>query len=151
MISVLVEGDDTNEPIADAARGRLDGHIVLDRALANRNHFPAIDVLASISREFQRVSTEDPRETAGNIRRMLALCKEVEDLVQIGAYRPGARPEVDRALALAPELDAVLQQGVWERSSLDAAAEALADIAGRPLPVAETEGEPTAEQNGGAA
>ena len=81
------------------------------------------------------MSSEEQREVAGEIRRVLALSKEVEDLVQIGAYRPGARPEVDRALSLGPELAGVLRQGLWERSSMEDSLAALGELARRPMPL----------------
>jgi flagellar biosynthesis/type III secretory pathway ATPase len=94
--TVLVEGDDHNEPIADAVRGILDGHIVLSRDLAARNHYPAIDVLHSISRTMPEVTTPEHRLRAGAVREWLATLRDNEDLVSVGAYVPGSNPRIDR-------------------------------------------------------
>lgn len=98
LYTVLVDGDDHNEPIADAARGILDGHVVLDRALAVRGHFPAIDVLGSVSRVVSKVTTADQRRDAVTLRSVLAARRSANDLIDIGAYRPGANPLVDAAV-----------------------------------------------------
>jgi len=98
IYSVLVEGDDTNEPIADAVRGILDGHIVLSRDLAARNHYPAIDILASISRTMPDVTEREHRQKAGQVREWLATLRDSEDLVSVGAYTPGSNPRIDAAL-----------------------------------------------------
>ncbi len=116
--SVLVEGDDMNEPIADAARGILDGHIVLDRKFAHRGHYPAIDVLASISRCMKDVVTDEHTEAAVKFRELLAAYAEAEDLINLGGYVRGANPVVDRAIEMKPELDAFLKQGIYESDSL---------------------------------
>ncbi|MCC7123583.1 MAG: FliI/YscN family ATPase [Acidobacteria bacterium] len=99
IYSVLVDGDDTNEPIADAVRGILDGHIVLSRDLAGRNHYPAIDILASISRTMPDVTSQDHRRKAGQVREWLATLRDSEDLVSVGAYSKGSNPRIDTALA----------------------------------------------------
>ena len=98
IYTVLVEGDDTNEPISDAVRGILDGHIVLSRDLASRNHYPAIDVLASVSRTMPDVTTPEHRLRAGQVRDWLATLKETEDLLSVGAYTPGTNARIDAAL-----------------------------------------------------
>jgi len=98
IYSVLVEGDDTNEPIADAVRGILDGHIVLSRELAGRNHYPAIDVLQSISRTMPDVTASDHRRRAAQVREWLATLRDTEDLVSVGAYVRGTTPRIDQAL-----------------------------------------------------
>ncbi len=108
--TVLVEGDDLNEPIADTVRGILDGHIVLSRALADRGHFPAIDILASVSRLMPNLVSERHRALAAELRELLAAYESARDLVDIGAYVSGTNPAVDRALALLPELRRFLQQ-----------------------------------------
>ncbi|GBD20936.1 Flagellum-specific ATP synthase [bacterium HR28] len=108
--TVLVEGDDLNEPIADTVRGILDGHIVLSRALADRGHFPAIDILASVSRLMPNLVSERHRALAAELRELLAAYESARDLVDIGAYVSGTNPTVDRALALLPELRRFLQQ-----------------------------------------
>ena len=98
VYSVLVEGDDTNEPIADAVRGILDGHIVLSRDLAGRNHYPAIDILASISRTMPDVTDVTHRRRAAEVREWLATLRDTEDLVSVGAYVKGTTPRIDKAL-----------------------------------------------------
>lgn len=110
--TVLVEGDDFNEPICDAVRGILDGHILLTRELAQRNHYPAIDVLKSISRVMSSVTEQDHRADAGVVRRLLATYDKARDLVNIGAYVKGSDPEIDAALDALPALMAFLQQGI---------------------------------------
>ena len=97
--TVLVDGDDVNEPIADAARGILDGHIWLSRKLANQNHFPAIDVLGSISRLMSALATPEHKRAASDLRDVMATYQASEDLISIGAYQPGANPHLDRAVA----------------------------------------------------
>jgi FliI/YscN family ATPase len=110
IYSVLVEGDDTNEPIADAVRGILDGHIVLSRDLGARNHYPAIDVLPSVSRTMPEVTDVTHRQKAGLVRDWLAALRDSEDLVNVGAYVPGSNPRVDAALARRTAIDAFLCQ-----------------------------------------
>ena len=100
LYTVLVEGDDMNEPVADAVRGILDGHIVLSRALAHANHYPAIDVLESISRLTRDVCTPEEVACAARAREHLAVYRRNEDLVTIGAYQKGTNAELDRAVAL---------------------------------------------------
>jgi flagellum-specific ATP synthase len=119
IFTVLVDGDDMNEPVGDAVRGILDGHIVLSRKLAHANHFPAIDVLQSISRVMPRVVAPQARATADEARRLLAAYHGVEDLIRVGAYAPGSNPEVDRAVAVHDALNAFLQQRVDEPPSPD--------------------------------
>jgi flagellum-specific ATP synthase len=110
VYSVLVEGDDTNEPIADAVRGILDGHIVLSRDLASRNHYPAIDILPSISRTMPDVTGVEHRQKAGEVRQWLASLRDSEDLVSVGAYVAGSNPRIDTALARREAIDAFLCQ-----------------------------------------
>lgn len=114
LYTVLVEGDDMNEPVADAVRGILDGHIVLSRALAHQNHYPAIDVLESVSRLIRDVCTPDEVALSGRAREYLALYRKNEDLITIGAYQKGANQLLDQAVALNPQLRAFLRQGVFE-------------------------------------
>lgn len=122
LYTVLVDGDDMNEPVADAVRGILDGHFVLSRKLAHQNHYPALDVLGSVSRLMHELVEREQSRAAGHLRRVLAVCEETRDLVNLGAYVPGASPEIDRALALKPEVDRFLRQEVDE---LQAPAETL--------------------------
>jgi flagellum-specific ATP synthase len=114
LYTVLVEGDDHNEPIADAARSILDGHIVLDRRLATAGHFPSIEPLDSISRVAGAVTTPDQRAAATTLRRLLAAHRSVRELVEIGAYVPGTNPDADRAQALWPRIQDFLRQGMDE-------------------------------------
>ncbi|MFB6278466.1 MAG: FliI/YscN family ATPase [Salinibacter sp.] len=112
IFTVLVEGDDMNEPISDAARGILDGHIVLSRDLAEAGHYPAIDVLQSVSRVMPRVADEKAQDAAREARQLLSAYEEVEDLINVGAYEPGSDPETDRAVEANPSLTDFLQQDV---------------------------------------
>jgi flagellum-specific ATP synthase len=121
LYTVLVEGDDHNEPIADTARSILDGHIVLTRALATTGHFPAIDVLESISRVATAVVPPQQMTDAREIRRLLGALRDVKELIEIGAYQTGSDPLVDRARALAPQIEAFLQQPVEESTPAPAA------------------------------
>lgn len=116
LITVLVEGDDMDEPIADAARSILDGHIVLSRDLAEKGHYPAVDVLASISRLFAEITTDQHAADALGIRKMLAAYSRMEDLIQIGAYQPGSSPEVDQAIRLRPAIERFLQQASGQQA-----------------------------------
>ncbi len=119
--TVLMEGDDLNDPLVDAARSLLDGHIVLSRAMAGEGWYPPVSVLDSISRLMPAVTTPAHRERASLVRRLLAAYARSEDLVRIGAYKPGADPELDRALAARPHLRKYTEQTPQERLTLDAA------------------------------
>jgi flagellum-specific ATP synthase len=121
IYTVLVEGDDHNEPIADAARSILDGHVALDRRLATGGHFPSIDVLESISRVAPAVTTPQQQQSARALRRLLAAHRDAKELIEVGAYVPGADAEVDAARALWPEIEAFLQQDRDDRSTADQA------------------------------
>lgn len=110
ILTVLVDGDDMDDPIADAVRAIVDGHIVLDRRLAEKGHFPAIDVAASLSRVFRDVTSPPHQASALALRQILATHDEVADLVRIGAYASGSSPQVDRSIALLPSAHAFLQQ-----------------------------------------
>jgi len=110
MYTVLVDGDDHNEPIADAVRAILDGHVVLSRDLASRNHYPAIDVLRSVSRTMPDVTDASHRAKAGTVRGWMAAIRDTEDLVSVGAYVPGSNPKVDEARARAEAIDGFLCQ-----------------------------------------
>jgi flagellar protein export ATPase FliI len=109
--TVLVDGDDFNEPISDAVRGILDGHIILSRNLAAQNHYPAIDVLGSISRLMSEIVSEDHKKAAGELRNVLAVYKNSEDLINIGAYVKGSSPQIDRAIKYIDQLNGFLIQG----------------------------------------
>jgi len=131
---VLVEADDLNDPAADAVRSILDGHVILSRNLASRGHYPAIDVLESVSRLMPDITTPEHQEAAQRLRAALANYREAEDLISLGAYVAGSSPKVDEAIALYDQIIAFLRQGINERSSL---AETLAGLEGAVrLPVA---------------
>ncbi len=135
LYTVLVDGDDMNEPIADAVRSILDGHIVLTRSLAHAGHYPAIDVLQSVSRLIGEITTPQVREAGQRLRAALAAYREKEDLISIGAYQHGTDPLLDAVIALRPSIDAFLRQRVEDFTSLgdaDAALLALAASLGLP-------------------
>ena len=137
--TVLVEGDDLNEPISDTVRGILDGHIVLSRALADRGHFPAIDILASVSRLMPNLVSPEQWQLASEVRELLAAYESARDLIDIGAYVSGSNPTVDRALALMPELRRFLQQRPEEKAPFTATLEWLGRILGEHRVVARNE------------
>lgn len=112
ILTVLVDGDDMNEPIADTARSILDGHIVLDRRLAYKGHFPAIDILSSVSRLFHDVTSPQHQQYATRVRELLAKYYEVEDMIQIGAYKRGQLPQVDLAVDMYPRITDFLRQSM---------------------------------------
>jgi flagellum-specific ATP synthase len=114
LYTVLVEGDDMNEPVADAARSILDGHCVLSRDLAHLGHYPAIDVLESVSRLSTEITSDEVRSAASALRETLAVYRAKEDLISIGAYATGSDPLVDYAIAKQPAIDAFLRQTVDE-------------------------------------
>jgi len=129
--TVLVEGDDTNEPISDAVRGLLDGHAILSREIASKGHFPAIDVLHSLSRLMPIVADVEHRQAAAAVREVMAAHREHQDLISVGAYRPGANPLVDAAIAMQDEINGYLRQAVGEASSLATSRAALLQLAAR--------------------
>jgi flagellum-specific ATP synthase len=126
--TVLVEGDDLTEPVADAAKGILDGHFVLSRRLATRGHFPAIDVLESISRVADLVSDPNHRAARREVLRHMAVHREQEELIAIGAYAKGSQPEVDAAIAMKPAIDGFLRQGADERSDYPVTLRSLIEL-----------------------
>ena len=119
LYTVLVEGDDMNEPIADATRGILDGHIVLSRRLAGRGHFPAIELLESTSRVVRDILPDEAVSFASDTRDLIALYKDAEDLITIGAYKAGQNPKVDRAVKLHDQIDAFLKQKPADKVSME--------------------------------
>ena len=131
LYSVLVEGDDPQEPIADATRGLLDGHVWLSRKLAAAGHYPAIDVLESVSRSMHDIADREHCQAAQEIRRLMATFRQHEDLIAVGAYRRGTTPAVDRAIDLHDEIAAFLRQRVDERGDVDQARNALLRLATR--------------------
>ncbi|MFE7843684.1 FliI/YscN family ATPase [Microbacterium sp. NPDC057407] len=128
LYTVLVDGDDHNEPIADAARGILDGHVVLDRALAVRGHFPAVDVLGSVSRVVSKITSSAQRDHAVVLRSVLAARRTASDLIDIGAYRPGANPLVDAALTHEGAIDRFLTQSIGDLAQVDDSWQRLAAL-----------------------
>jgi flagellum-specific ATP synthase len=128
LFTVLVDGDDHNEPIADAVRGILDGHIVMERSIAERGRFPAINVLKSISRTMPGCHLPHEREIVTSARQSLSAYSNMEELIRIGAYRAGADPQVDRAIQLNPALEAFLSQDANEATGLEASFAALNEI-----------------------
>ena len=126
--TILVEGDDMNEPIADAVRAILDGHIVLNRDLATRNHYPCIDVLNSVSRLFGDLADPKHKESAGKLRELLATYKKAEDLINIGAYVKGSNPQIDRAVEKIEGINGFLRQKSDEEVTYFAAVGALNDL-----------------------
>ncbi|HEX8497732.1 MAG TPA: FliI/YscN family ATPase [Actinomycetales bacterium] len=119
IYTVLVDGDDHNEPIADAARSILDGHVTLSRRLATAGHFPSIDVLESVSRVAGAVTTREQRTATAVLRRVLAAHRDARELIEVGAYAPGADPDVDAAVAVWPYVNAFLRQPIEDIISLD--------------------------------
>lgn len=130
LYTVLVDGDDLNEPITDAVRGILDGHIVLSRALANKNHYPAIDVLASISRLMSDIVTDEHKAAANFAKNKMAVYSNAEDLINIGAYKSGANPEIDEAIAVHEKIDQFVRQRVEEQFAFEDTLSQLKSISG---------------------
>ena len=128
IYTVLVDGDDFNEPIADASRSILDGHIVLSRTLAERGHYPAIDVLASVSRVMNDIVSEEQRQAAARFKQWLATYRDVQDLIDIGAYVAGTNPEVDEAVRRRPALVRFLMQDVNEVAPWEATQRELLEV-----------------------
>lgn len=128
IYSVLVEGDDMDDPIADAARAILDGHIVLSRKIAQRNHFPAIDVLQSASRVMRAVSSPDHQRWAAQFKDWLAAYGQAEDLINIGAYVRGSNPRVDQSIAVIDRVNQFLRQGIDETANMDTTLAAMHSI-----------------------
>lgn len=125
LYTVLVDGDDMNEPISDTVRGILDGHIVLSRKLANANHYPAIDVLASISRLMPDITAKEHYASAGHVKNMMATYRDAQDLISIGAYKRGSSQEIDRAIDLHKPIDDLLLQGISESYTFEETLEML--------------------------
>lgn len=127
LYTVLVEADDMTEPVADETRSILDGHVVLSRKLASANHYPAVDVLASVSRVMNAVVGPEHRKAAARLRELLAKYREVELLVKIGEYRKGSDPDADEALERMDRINAFLRQGTDERVSFEETARRLTE------------------------
>jgi flagellum-specific ATP synthase len=129
IYTVLVEGGDMDEPIADAVRGISDGHIVLSRQLAAKNHYPAIDVLASISRVMPKVTSKEHKIVASHLRDLLSSYKESEDLITVGAYSRGSNPKIDKAIAIYDDLTNLLRQQVEQSFTIEELFDRMLDIA----------------------
>jgi flagellum-specific ATP synthase len=125
LYTVLVEGDDMNDPIGDTVRSIVDGHVVLSRNLAHRGHFPAVDVLQSTSRVMRNVVSDEHFRAAMRVREMMATYKEAEDLINIGAYKSGTNAKIDQAIRLEEPIQRMLKQNVEESSSFEEAEELL--------------------------
>ncbi|WP_026476000.1 flagellar protein export ATPase FliI [Alkaliphilus transvaalensis] len=125
LYTVLVDGDDMNEPIADAVRGILDGHIVLSRKIANKNHYPAIDILASISRVMANIVEEEHQLIANRIKELMSIYRESEDLINIGAYVRGTNPKLDYAISQIEKINSFLKQRTHEKTSFETTLENL--------------------------
>lgn len=128
LYTVLVDGDDFNEPITDTARGILDGHIVLSRQMAHKNHYPAIDILQSISRVMSSIITKEHKAAAGKIKQVLATYQEAEDLINIGAYKAGSNPDIDFAIDKIRAVNAFLQQQTDEKYTFEESLQQMLDI-----------------------
>ena len=128
LYTVLVDGDDFNEPIADTARAILDGHIVLDRKLAHKNHYPAVDVLQSISRCMSSIATKAHKQAAGKLRNVLATYNEAEDLINIGAYKAGSNKEIDYAISKIQAVNDFLCQATDEKFTFEQCEELLSGL-----------------------
>jgi len=129
IITVLVEGDDLTDPVADSARSLLDGHIVLSRKMADRGHYPAVDVLQSISRLMTAVASSEHKKAAQKFREIYATYTDAEDLISIGAFSPGSNKRIDGSVALIDRIQNFLIQPIRERSSFDETVKQLSDIA----------------------
>jgi flagellum-specific ATP synthase len=134
LFTVLVEGDDTSEPIADAVRSIVDGHIVLDRAIAERGRYPAINVLRSISRTMPGCNSPPENELVGRARALIAQYDDMAEMIRLGAYRRGSDPLVDEAIRYNPDLERFLAQGKTERTDLGSGYAQLAEILGMMAP-----------------
>ncbi|MFW5686718.1 MAG: flagellar protein export ATPase FliI [Halanaerobium sp.] len=129
LYTVLVEGDDFNEPVSDTVRGILDGHISLSRELAEASHYPAVDVLSSVSRIMEDIVSKEHQEAAAKLQKLIATYNQSEDLINIGAYEKGSNPEVDRAIDKIDEINNFLTQGINEEASYQNTVDQLIKIA----------------------
>lgn len=130
IITVLVDGDDMDEPIADAARSILDGHLVLDRKLAAKGHFPAVNVLNSVSRLFREVTSLEHQQSVTEVRQVMTAYEDIRDLIQVGLYQQGSVPEVDDAIRRIPNIEGFLKQEQSEHSQWNATIDQLKTLAG---------------------
>jgi len=140
LFTVLVEGDDHNEPVADAVRGILDGHVVLDRAIAERGRYPAINILRSVSRTMPDCNTDEENAVVNRAKKYLATYEDMAELIRLGAYRNGTDPEIDEAIHFYPAIEAFLAQTIDEKVSLESGYQGLRDILGvAPTPAVQPE------------
>ncbi len=128
LYTVLVDGDDFNEPITDTARSILDGHVMLSRKLAHRNHYPAIDILQSISRCMSQIADREHKQAAGKLKNVLATYNEAEDLINIGAYKGGSNPNIDYAIAKIDAVNEFLMQAVEDKYSFEEAVNMMEEL-----------------------
>lgn len=128
LYTVLVDGDDFNEPITDTARSILDGHIMLDRKLGHKNHYPAIDILQSISRCMSQIAAKEHKQAANKLKNVLATYNEAEDLINIGAYKMGSNPNIDYAISKIDDVNSFLCQGTEEKFTFEETVQMLEDL-----------------------
>ena len=128
LYTVLMEGDDISDPIVDIVRGIVDGHIFLSRKVAESNHYPAIDVLGSISRLMSAIATPEHKEAAAKLRKILSMYRENKDLIDVGMYQPGSNPKLDIAIQMMPQVNAFLQQRTSDIVSMDTTVQTLVDM-----------------------
>lgn len=142
LYTVLVEGDDFNEPISDAVRSVIDGHIILSRQLASRNHYPAVDVLDSVSRLMTQVADDEHKKSAGRIKELLATYRDAEDLINIGAYVKGSSKKIDESIFCNEGINNFLKQGIHEHTNPEEAIKTLPSL----IEIPENESEKTVEK-----
>lgn len=128
LYTVLVDGDDFNEPITDTARSILDGHIMLSRKLAHKNHYPAIDILQSISRCMSQITDKHQKNLAGQLKNVMATYMEAEDLINIGAYKNGSNKNIDYAISKIDKVNEFLMQATDEKTSFEEEIQALEEV-----------------------
>ncbi|MBO6273633.1 flagellum-specific ATP synthase FliI, partial [bacterium] len=128
LYTVLMEGDDISDPIVDIVRGIVDGHIFLSRKVAESNHYPAIDVLGSISRLMSAIASPEHKSAAGKMRAMLSLYRENKDLIDVGMYQPGSNPRLDIAIEMMPQINAFLQQRTSDSVTMESTIQTLIDM-----------------------
>lgn len=128
LYTVLVDGDDFNEPITDTARSILDGHIMLSRKLGHKNHYPAIDILQSISRVMSSIATKEHKSAAGRLKNVLATYQEAEDLINIGAYKRGSNKEIDYAISKIDAVNEFLMQDTMEKFGFEEEEQMLEEL-----------------------
>jgi flagellum-specific ATP synthase len=128
LYTVLMEGDDITDPIVDTVRGIVDGHVFLSRKVAEMNHYPAIDVLGSISRLFTEVADDEHKKAAAKMRTLLALYRENKDLIDVGMYQMGTNPKLDLAIEIMPQINKFLQQATSDSVNMDGTIETLKEM-----------------------